>query len=539
MKFQMMGRLFTSMALAAAVLMVAPVPGAVAGPPREGGELVVGLSYEPSKIDPHRTAANYGVLAVLQAGETLVLTNPDGSFAPGLAKSWEISEDGTRYTFKLRSGIKFHDGTPFNAAAVKYNFDRIMDPATKSEEAIDRLGPYLKTEVMDDLTAVVHLKSPFAPLLDGMADGRLCMVSPTAAAKWGPEEFQDHFVGTGPFIFKEWKRHEHIKLEKNPDYWGGPEFFSHHGKAYLDAVVFKFVGESSVRSGALETGELNVASEIVARDIKRLEDNKAVNVVSRAQPGTSVMLLFNMSKPPMDDIRVRQALNYALNQKDLSQILYQGVHGPAYGVLSPTSKCYWPGGEKMYAYNQEKAKALLEEAGWKDSDGDGIRDKDGKPLRLDYPFHSKFPRFRDPAPIIQSQLKEVGIDVNLMPVAAPSWLEAGRTGNQHFGILHWNLTDPGNNLRIMFHSANAKAFSWTRHGNKHLDELLDQGMQVADLKKRCPIYEEVQQIVMNEAMIKPLHLWSDVWGMRAEVKGIIIDNASPSSFYAFAAYLDK
>ena len=242
----------------------------------------MGLSYEPSKIDPHRTAANYGVLAINQAGETLVLTNPDGTLAPGLAESWEISEDGTRYTFRLRQGIKFHDGTPFNAAAVKYNFDRIMDPQTKSEEAIDRLGPYEKTEVVDDLTAVVHLKTPFAPLLDGMADGRLCMVSPTAAAKWGVENFQDHFVGTGPFIFKEWKRKEHIRLERNPDYWGGPEFFAHHGPAYLEAVVFKFVNEAAVRSGTLETGEVDMAADIPTREMGKLKSNPAVQILAVA-----------------------------------------------------------------------------------------------------------------------------------------------------------------------------------------------------------------------------------------------------------------
>jgi ABC-type transport system substrate-binding protein len=126
-----------------------------------------------------------------------------------------------------------------------------------------------------------------------------------------------------------------------------------------------------------------------------------------------------------------------------------------------------------------------------------------------------------------------------MPVAVPAWLEAGRTGNQHIGILHWTLSDPGTNLRIMFHSANAKAFSWTGHKNSRLDDMLDQGMIMTDPQKRCVLYEEVQQIILKEAMVKPLHLWSRVWGVRVEVNGLKLDEASPSFFWAFDAYLER
>jgi peptide/nickel transport system substrate-binding protein len=532
--FQLLGVLVLSTVL----IMGYFTPAAAASPPK-GGELVVGLSWEPSKIDPHRTAAENGILPIMQACETLVIRAPDGEFIPGLAKSWEISEDGTRYTFHLRKGIRFHDGTAFNAEAVKYNFDRIMDPKTKSEEAIDHLGSYVKTEVVDENTAVVHLKSSFAALLDGLSTVWLGMVSPTAAAKWGPDKFQDHFVGTGPFIFKEWKRHEYIRLEKNPDYWGGPEFLDHQGIAYLDAVVFKFVEEAGVRSGTLETGEIHMAQEVPAVDVAALNKKQDIEVLSRPGAGTGIVLLFNMSKAPTNDLKVRQALNYAIDQKAISQILYQGILPPAYGVLSPVTPCYWAGAEKMYPFDAEKAKALLKEADWVDTDGDGIRDKDGQPLVLDFPTHGKFPLYRDPAPIVQAQLQEVGIKVNVMNNAVPAWLEAGRKGKLNIGIVDWRSSDPDFALRLMFHSSNATAFAWNWHSNAKLDDLLMKGMATTDRTERCNIYENVQKIILEDAMIKPVNLFTAVWGVRSEVKGLKFDKQLPSFFFAFDAYLER
>lgn len=512
-----------------------PTPAA----PPEGGELIVGLSWEPSDMDPHRTAAENGILPMMQVCETLVLREPDGTFVPGLATSWETAEDGMTYTFHLREGITFHDGTPFNAEAVKYSFDRIMDPATMSEEAIGHLGSYSSTEVVDDNTAVVQLESPFAAFLDGVSSGWLCIVSPTAAEEWGPDEFQDHFVGTGPFLFKEWKRHEFVRVERNPNYWGGPEFFEHQGLAYLDAVVFKFVEEASVRSGTLETGEIQVAQEVPSIDVAGLDASPDIDVLIKPGPGTGIMLLFNMSKPPTDDLKVRQAINYAVDQEAISETLYQGVLGPAYGPLSPVTPCYWSGAEEMYPYDPEMAKSLLEEAGWIDTDGDGIRDKDGQPLRLDFPTHGGFPLYRDPCPIVQAQLAEVGIDVNVQNLAVPAWLEAGRVGNHHIGIVDWRASDPDFDLRLPFHSDNATAFAWNWHSNSHLDDLLMEGMAVTDPEERCAIYEEVQQIIMEDAMIKPINLYAGVWGVRSEVKGFKLDDLAPSMFWAFDAYLEE
>jgi peptide/nickel transport system substrate-binding protein len=435
--------------------------------------------------------------------------------------------------------VQFHDGTPFNAEAVKYNLDRIVDPATASELAINLLGSYSATEIIDDSTVVVQMESPFAPLIDGMAAGNLCMVSPTAAAKWGVEDFQDHFVGTGPFILKEWVRQDHISLERNPDYWGGAEFFGHSGPAYLDSIVFRFVPEAVVRSGALETGEIPMVQEISAIDVERLKAAPNMEIVLLPSSGTGVMLMFNVSKAPTDDIRVRQAIEYAVDQKALTDILYPGVAPPSYGVLSTVSVCYWPGAEGMYPYDPAKAELLLEEAGWVDTDGDGIRDKDGDRLHLDFPTHGGYPVYRDPAPIVQAQLKEVGIDVEITNLAAPAWLEAGRTGNLNIGIIDMAGSDPDDNLRTAFHSENSGGFAWNWHNNSELDSLIEQGQVTADPEERCSVYDQVQKIIMEDAMIKPLHMVVASWGVREEVKGVRFDAQKPSYFWAHDVYLEE
>ena len=170
--------------------------------------------------------------------EPLVWEPEPGRFVPGLADSWEISPDAKMYTFKLKKGVKFHDGTPFNAAAVKFTMDRVVDPAVKAGQSHDQLGPYDHTEVVDDYTARIVMKQPYAPLLTNL-NGYLGIVSPTAVEKMGLAEFARHPVGSGPLMFKEWVPKDHVTLVKNLDYNWASSYFKHTGPAYLDQVAVK------------------------------------------------------------------------------------------------------------------------------------------------------------------------------------------------------------------------------------------------------------------------------------------------------------
>jgi peptide/nickel transport system substrate-binding protein len=245
-----------------------------------------------------------------------------------------------------------------------------------------------------------------------------------------------------------------------------------------------------------------------------------------------------MSKSPTDDLRVRQAFSYAIDQKAISDTVYQGVLGPAYGPFSPTTPCYWSGAEEMYAPDLEKAKSLLEEAGWKDENGDGIREKDGQPLKVDFPTYAGYPALNDPAPVIQAQLREVGADVNIQPSAGPAWLESGRTGNNNLTIMEWRVTDPDFS-RFVFLSTMVGVFAWNMHSNTALDDLLVKGSVATDPEERCGYYVEAQKIIMNDAMVKPINLSSAVWGVRTEVQGLQVHDLRTGMLSAFDAWLSK
>jgi peptide/nickel transport system substrate-binding protein len=205
--------------------------------------------------------------------------------------------------------------------------------------------------------------------------------------------------------------------------------------------------------------------------------------------------------------------------------------------MSPSTPCYWSGVEERYPYDQAKAESLLDEAGWVDTDGDGIRDKDGQPLLLDLPTHGEYPALRDPCPIIQGQLAEVGIDVNVQNLAVPAWVEAGKTGNQHLGIQEWRTSDP-DFLRLEFVSEDPTPFAWSFHDNAHLNDILQQTKVEVDPEARCGLFEEAQQIIMDEAQIKPINLSSAILVVRTEAKGLKLDSLRTSFFWVFDAYLE-
>ncbi len=509
---------------AAAVPTQPPTPLATSTPQptvpsiTSGGKLVFGMSWEPSEIDPHVGSSYEGATVDRAVFDTLIRQTPDGAFHPGLATRWEISADGLTYTFYLREGVKFHDGTPLNAEAVKFSFDRIANPATKSQQAISLIGPYASSEVVDELTVKIHLKEPFGPFLSGIAQPNVAIVSPAAAQQYG-EDFDDHLVGTGPFIFKEWVRQDHITLVRNPDYNWASDFFDHQGPAYLDEIEFKFIEEGTVRTGTLETGETNMINDVSPEDFARLASDPNYKTYSIIQPGTPLSIAMNVTKPPLDDVKVRQAIEYAIDKKAIVDTLFAGLYELAYSPLAPNTLGYWSGAEQMYGYDPEKAKSLLDEAGWQDSDGDGIRDKEGQPLKLWWPTF-KWQRMNDMATMVQAQLKEIGIDLSVDVVAFPSMYE---TANKcEHNLVHTGNTDADPNaLSIVYDSSNVgSGWAWTCIEDAEIDDLLRQGRVTVDPAERVPIYTKLQQRILDLALVVPIRQFTNLVATRAEVQGL-------------------
>jgi len=486
---------------AIAALLAARGEGAAAqDEATQGGEIVVGLNLEPDNLDPAVTPFAVSHWVMMNIYDTLVWRANDGSFKPGLAETWEPSEDGTEYTFQLREGVKFHDGTPFNADAVKFTFDHIVDPESHSGFASSLLGPYDRTEVVDDRTAKVHFKEPYAPFLDSASQAFLAIVSPTAVQA-DREAYLRNPVGTGFMKFDEWVQNDHISLSKNPDYnWASP-VFEHTGPAYLDKLTFRFYTDTPTRLAALEAGDANLIETPPYHEFQRLTDDEKFDVNVVLNPGLPLVLFLDTTKAPTDDLAVRQAMNFALDRQLIVDQGMFGVTKPAYGPLWESTPYYSPEVETLYPYDPEKAKQLLDEAGWA-PEGDGIREKDGQRLTVSLASTDFINPLRE---ISQALWSEVGIELDVQTMTVAAAFEAIGNSEVNTTSQAWVSSDPVV-LTNLFHSKNNKGgFAWSKYSDPHLDELLESGESTIDEDERASIYAEIQKIIMENALIIPYY----------------------------------
>ncbi len=418
---------------------VAPQSGATAqasgGAPKSGGTLT--WSYPVSVADTlNQHISNHTVSRMVARHVLDCLTAVDpktGEIKPWLAKSWEISPDGLQYTFRLRDGVKFHDGASFNAAAVKANFDLTMDPQTKHAFAYQALGgdKYDKTDAVDDMTVKVTFKKAHAAFLAYLSDGGMGIDSPDALKKYGADYGIKALVGTGPFKFVEWVKNDHVNLDRNPDYQWGPPTAKHQGPAYLDKLRYRDIMENATRAAALASGDVQAAtlSEVL---VAQFQGSKDVQILTVPKAGTTRMYLMNTAKAPTDDLQVRQAINMAVDKAGLIKLpAWSGIGKPG---LAPLPSNMVPNGDlsslKQYdlPFDAAKASALLDSAGWAMGSGN-IRAKGGQQLTLDMVAQASDLPFIEP---LGGMLSKVGIKMNIRSGDFNFWIDT--VGKKEFTI---------------------------------------------------------------------------------------------------------
>ena len=469
------------------------------------GKLVYGLTLSPSGIDPHTNASSELGIALSSVYDTLVYRAPatgtatDNQFVPGLAESWEVSDDGLTYTFHLRHDVTFQDGTSFNAEAVRVNIERILDPNLQSQKAVYLLGPVESAEVIGEYTVALHLSAPYAPLLDGLAQVYLGMASPAALTKWGAD-YQFHQVGTGPFKFVEYVPNDHLTLVRNDDYNWGPSIYDHSGPAYLKEIEFRFFTDPAGRALALEAGDVQVMGELPPLDAIRLRDDPRFNIIPVAVPGQPLGFMLNTQQPPLDDVRVRRALIFATDRDAMVQAIFGGQSPAAVGPLTASTFGYDPSLAGLYQYSPDKAAALLQEAGWVDSDGDGIRDRDGQPLVLKAALMT-WGSVPEVAQLLQAQWAQVGVSLQTEVLTYPAALQVAREGTYHIMPQTYSGSDP-DLLWTYYHSG--EPFNWSKVSDIGLDGLLDQERGTYDPAQRIQLYQQAQQSIMEQALLIPI-----------------------------------
>ncbi len=486
-----------------------------------GGSLVIGLAVEPVSLDPAAGLYLHEHIVLMNIYDTLLSADSEGGIHPGLATEWSASDDGMEFTFTLRDDVTFHDGTPFNAEAVKAFFDRVSTGDFGYATAPTVLTGYVETVVEDDYTAKVVFEMPKPTFEQDLARYWMGIPSPTAVSEQG-DAYGQNPVGTGPFVFQEWAAQDHITLVRNEDYNWAPETLGHSGPAYLDDITFRFLPEAATRLIALETGEIQIAEEPPGLEVQTLLDTGEYQLETFASPGMPSHMMINVEKPPTDDIRVREAMIYAINQEQLNDIAFSGLMSPAYSVLSPTTWGYDEASASLYRYDPEKAAELLDDAGWIDENGDGIREKDGENLKVVYPA---IPAYEEAyMELVAGYLGEVGFEVELLTMDDAGVFEFGNAGNHNFLNMGWISSDPAV-LDFVYNSANIEAgSSFTRYVDEELDQALIDAQSELDPDARRALYVRIQEIIMENALVMPLHTYNQVMLLSSSVQGWQFNN---------------
>ncbi len=485
-------------------LAVLPLGRPAAQQPVRGGTLAFAAGADPDSLDPQNAQSNPAEQVDRMLYDNLVRFNAKMQLEPALAETWTQSADGLAWTFTLRKGIKFHDGSPFDAKAVKYFFDRVLGEEKPFKASL--YTPFVQgAEVVDGATVRVTLKQPFAAFLFRLAHSAGGIVSPAAHQKWG-KDLTLHPVGTGPFKFVEWVKGDRVVLERNDAYWAG--------RPNLDRVVVKTVREDAARVLMLESGDADLILNIPPEDLPRLRKDARFTVESIAT-ARALYVVINVKKKPFDDLRVRQALNYAVNKEAIVKDLYQNNAEVIPGIVAPLQNGFTklPG----YGYDPKKARELLAQAG-----------QSSLKVKLWSP-KGRYVKDYELAQVVQQDLAAVGVEAALSTMEWGAYLTATKTpaeqtdrelfllgwspstGEAHWGtfpLLHSSQQAPKSDNRGFFVSP-------------ALDAALDRATVAKSDQARLAALREVQEVVIKEVPAVFLISPNMIVGMSKKVHGVV------------------
>ncbi len=480
-----------------------------------------GLSADIPVLDPHYAEAAEAGMVFRQIYDTLVYRDADShEFAPGLATDWEVSPDGLVYTFALRSDVVFHDGSRFDAAAVGRNIERIFDSDAPQSQARDLLGPLTQYEVTGDYTIRLIMASPFPGLLDGLAQPYLGIASPAALDAHGRLRYQFHQAGTGPFRLDEYLPGERIALRRFDDYRVAPAIYAPLTGDEITRVEFALSASRGVDALSALSDSLDVLDNLSPVDAQNLAGNSRVQVLPVATPGLSVQFLFNTAREHIDSRSVRLALLLATNRIAISDQVYLNFSGVAWAPLATSTGYSHTGYADRFAYDLAAAQALLAEAGYGDSDGDGVVERAGEPLTLSMvvPPWGGLPEV---AAILQQQWQALGVALRIEPVPGRSRMRSLiQSGNYDLLPLDQYGIDPNALARLFLESS---FYAASRAPDEELENLALGIMHTSEAQRRRNLVYDAQARIMDEALILPIREAVRLTAARADLRHLRFD----------------
>lgn len=506
------------------VLLLVPgllLAGCGGGPGASGSqELIIGSPWTPSNLDP----AVSGWLGLrLGMLDTLVAVDHDINLVPGLAESWEVSGDGLEWTFKLVEGVKFHDGTPCHAEAVKWSMERLQEEGSLFNDV-----PIASFEARGEYELVIRTTEPYAPMPAVLSKGE---AAPIAKSSLDGDGGFKELIATGPFKFSSWVPDQEVVIVRNEEYWGKVPT--------LSKVTYKGIPEAATRIMMLENQELDIAQILPADAVDQLEANPGLDVVTMPILRTRKITL-NLEREPFDDLRVRKAVNYAIDREAITKHVMAGIDITARGPFPPVTP--WANDSITgYPYDLEKAKSLLADAGWVDVDNSGILKRDGRPFSVSLITYSTRAELPPMAEVIQDQLKKAGIEVKIQVLDTGATQALREEGNFDMYLLARNLgfaPDPSYYLMSDFHSSNTGGQGWGAHGyrNSRVDDLIVQTQLAFDSQERKANFDKVQEIIVDEAPVMFLNHYVNVSATGSRVQGYK-EHPTESSFFLQDVYL--
>lgn len=491
-----------------------------------GGTLTIGWAEEPDTLNPAQTGSATTSSIDINIFDTLIYLTKGGQLQPDLATSWQTLNGGKSFVFNLRKGVKFQDGTQFNAAAVVANIDYIASPSTKSVSSLSGLGTCLKATANSTYQVTINCTSTSAALLNNLTDPSLGMQSPAVLKKYGAN-LGDHLVGTGAFKLQSFTPNSSIVLVRNPDYNWAPAALGGKGPAKLSKIVYDIVTSDQSRASELLSGQAQVISETPGIYYNRLKTNSKYQEFGMPNPGMGIFMPFNSSRPPTNDRMVREAIAMYINKTAVIKTALQGTFPVLNtilekGMLGYDASLHGPG------FNPTKAASILTSDGWQKVNGKWM--KSGQPLTLIMNALSTHPQYPLILEAVQAQLQQAGMTVTIMNNPVTTWQSVNDAGGMNLTVLQFVGSD--SSLIAQWFVPGDHYQNWTKvTGAPQLVSVLNQAQSITDRTQRAKLYEQAQQMILAETYTIPIQVNETLITAKATVKGMTYNGGGYLDLY--------